>query len=166
MLPLTPVRWWRLLAGPAGSQSFGYDANGNMSSRNGKTLSWTAAQLPKRINYTGSDYAEFDYGPDRQRIRQVARTGGTTVTTWYIGPHFEVQVSGGNRRYQSNIFVNGEAILSQVEQSNPLTFDAYFVHRDHQGSVDALSRFVGCRPAADRAALRCLRQAAQCRLDG
>lgn len=132
--------------GPAGSQSFGYDANGNMTSRNGKTLSWTAAQLPKRINHTGSDYAEFEYGPDRQRIRQIARTGGATVTTWYIGPHFEVQQSGSNRRYQSNIVVNGEMILSQVEQSSPLTFDAYFVHRDHQGSVDALSRFVGTGP--------------------
>ena len=132
--------------GPAGSLDFGYDANGNMTSRNGKTLSWTAAQLPKRINYGASDYAEFDYGPDRQRIRQVARTGGSTVTTWYIGPHFEVQQSGTNRRYQSNIIVNGEAILSQVEQSNPLSFDAYFIHRDHQGSVDALSRFVGTGP--------------------
>lgn len=132
--------------GPAGTQSFGYDANGNMTSRNGKTLSWTAAQLPKRINHTGSDYAEFDYGPDRQRIRQIARTGGTTVTTWYIGPHFEVQQSGSNRRYQSNILVNGEAILSQVEQSNPLTFNAYFLHRDHQGSVDAMTRFVGTGP--------------------
>jgi RHS repeat-associated protein len=132
--------------GPAGNQSFGYDANGNMTSRNGQTLSWTAAQLPKRINHTGADHAEFEYGPDRQRVRQIARTGGNTVTTYYIGPHFEVQVSGTNRRYQSNIFVNGEAILSQVEQSNPLTFDAYFVHRDHQGSVDALSRFVGAGP--------------------
>lgn len=132
--------------GPAGTQNFGYDANGNMSSRNGMTLSWTAAQLPKRINHTGADYAEFEYGPDRQRVRQIARTAGSTVTTYYIGPHFEVQLSGSNRRYQSNIFVNGEAILSQVEQSNPLTFDAYFVHRDHQGSVDALSRFVGSGP--------------------
>jgi RHS repeat-associated protein len=132
--------------GPAGTQSFGYDANGNMSSRNGMTLSWTAAQLPKRINHAGSDYVEFEYGPDRHRVRQIARTGGNTVTTYYIGPHFEVQQSGSNRRYQSNIFVNGEAILAQVEQSNPLTLDAYFLHRDHQGSVDSLSRFVGSGP--------------------
>jgi hypothetical protein len=69
--------------GPAGTQSFGYDTNGNMTSRNGQALSWTAGQLPKRINHTGSDYAEFDYGPDRQRIRQIARTGATSVTTWY-----------------------------------------------------------------------------------
>lgn len=129
--------------GPAGSLGFGYDANGNMSSRNGKALSWTAAQLPKRINYGGSDFSEFDYGPDRQRIRQVARTGSSTVTTYYIGPHFEVEVNGSNRRYRSNILVNGEAVVSQVEQANPLSFDAYFMHRDHQGSVDALSRFVG-----------------------
>ena len=90
-----------------------------------------------------ADFAEFAYGPDRQRVRQIARTGAATVTTWYIGPHFEVEVSGSQRRYRSTVFANGEAIYSQVEQTSPATFDAYFLHRDHQGSVDTLSRVVG-----------------------
>ena len=54
-----------------------------------------------------------------------------------------MEVSGTQRRYRSTVFANGEAVYSQVEQSSPATFDAYFLHRDHQGSVDVLSRVVG-----------------------
>lgn len=129
--------------GPAGSRSYAYDANGNMSARAGKPITWHPFPLPKRIEYGAGDYAEFDYGPDRQRIRQVAKTGGGLVTTWYIGPHFEVEISGAQRRYRSTVFANGEAVYSQVEQSSPSAFDAYLIHRDHQGSVDVLSRVVG-----------------------
>ncbi len=129
--------------GPAGSRSYAYDANGNMSARAGKPITWHPFPLPKRIEHGTGDYAEFDYGPDRQRIRQVARTGGASVTTWYIGPHFEVEVRGTQRRYRSTVFANGEAVYSQVEQSNPSVFDAYLLHRDHQGSVDVLSRVIG-----------------------
>ncbi|MBL8201374.1 MAG: VCBS repeat-containing protein [Chromatiales bacterium] len=129
--------------GPAGSRSYAYDANGNMTARAGKPITWHPFPLPKRIDYGMGDYAEFDYGPDRQRIRQVAKTGSSSVTTWYIGPHFEVEVSGTQRRYRSTVFANGEAVYSQVEQTSPSAFDAYFLHRDHQGSVDVLSRVIG-----------------------
>ncbi len=129
--------------GPAGSRSYAYDINGNMSARQGKTISWHPFPLPKRIDYGATNFSEFSYGPDRQRIRQIARTGAATLTTWYIGPHFEVEVNGTQRRYRSTVFASGEAIYSQVEQASPATLDAYFLHRDHQGSVDTLSRVVG-----------------------
>ncbi|MEO7386406.1 MAG: FG-GAP-like repeat-containing protein [Gammaproteobacteria bacterium] len=129
--------------GPAGSRSYAYDTNGNMSSRAGKLVTWHPFPLPKRIDYGAGDYAEFAYGPDRQRVRQVARTGSGTVTTWYVGPHFEVQINGGRKQYRSTVFARGEAIYSQVEQDSPAALDAYFLHRDHQGSVDTLSRVVG-----------------------
>ena len=129
--------------GPAGSRSYNYNANGNMAARDGKTITWHPFPLPKRIDYGALDFAEFAYGPDRQRIRQIARTGANTVTTWYIGPHFEVEVNGTQRRYRSTVFANGEAIYSLVEQSSPVTYEGYFLHRDHQGSVDTLTRAVG-----------------------
>ncbi len=129
--------------GPAGSRSYAYDANGNMAARQGKAISWHPFPLPRRVDYGAGDFAEFNYGPDRQRIRQVAKTGSTTVTTWYVGPHFEVEVNGTQRRFRATVFANGEAIYSQVEQNTPALFDGYFLHRDHQGSVDTLSRVVG-----------------------
>ena len=129
--------------GPAGSRAYSHDANGNMIRRNGKAITWHPFPQPKRIEYGSADYAEFTYGPDRQRIKQVAKTGAATVTTLYIGPHFEVEIRGTQRRYRSTVFANGEAIYSQVEQDSPAAMDAYFLHRDHQGSVDTLSRVIG-----------------------
>jgi RHS repeat-associated protein len=129
--------------GPAGSQTYAYDANGNMSARQGKTISWYPFNLPKRINRGTADYAEFSYGPDRQRIRQISRAGASTVTTWYVGPHFEVEVDGSQRRYRSTVFANGEAVYSQVEREGQPFFSGYFLHRDHQGSVDTLSLVYG-----------------------
>jgi RHS repeat-associated protein len=41
------------------------------------------------------------------------------------------------------VFANGEAFYSQVEQDTPASVDAYFVHRDHQGSIDTLTRVIG-----------------------
>ena len=129
--------------GPAGSRNYAYDTNGNMSAREGNTISWYPFQLPKRIDRGTSDYAEFSYGPDRQRIRQISRTGSSTVTTWYIGPHFEVEVNGSQRRYRSTVFANGEAIYSHLERDGQPFFSGYFLHRDHQGSVDTLSLVYG-----------------------
>jgi RHS repeat-associated protein len=129
--------------GPRGTQSFGYDANGNMVSRNGRPITWTPFHQPLRIDHGAGDYAEFGYGPGRQRVRQVARTGGTIATTHYVGPHFEVEIRGTSRRYRSSVFANGEAFYMQVEQDSPASFEGYFVHRDHQGSVDTLTRVVG-----------------------
>jgi len=135
-------------SGPAGNQIFAYDANGNMSVRHGKAISWYPFQLPKRIDRGAADFAEFSYGPDRQRIRQVARTGASTVTTWYIGPHFEVEFDGSQRRYRSTVFAGGEAVYSQIEREGQPFFSGYFLHRDHQGSVDTLSLVYGSgRPA-------------------
>jgi len=54
-----------------------------------------------------------------------------------------VEIRGTTRRYRSSVFANGEAFYSQVEQDSPASVDAYFIHRDHQGSVDTLTRVIG-----------------------
>src|SRR5262249_5854810 len=83
--------------------SFGYDANGNMTSDRGSTVEWTSYNYPSCIRTgatctgTSTDYAAFSYTPDRQYWRQVsnyASTGGATTT--YIGGLLEkVDTSAG-----------------------------------------------------------------------
>jgi RHS repeat-associated protein len=127
--------------GPRGTMSFGYDANGNMTSRNGTTLAWTSFNLPKQIT-AGTDYAKFAYSPGRSRIKQEIRTGGVTKTLHYVGPHFEVEIQGSVKRYRSNAFAGGRLVFSQVEVSSG-GLEGYFVLHDHQGSVDKLKRASG-----------------------
>jgi RHS repeat-associated protein len=127
--------------GPRGTMTFAYDANGNMTGRNGATLTWTSYNLPKQVGY-GADYSRFTYGPGRGRIRQESKAGAITKTTHYVGPHFEVETQGSTRRYRANVFAYGRAVYSQVETS-PSGLEAYYVLHDHLGSVDRLARAVG-----------------------
>lgn len=135
-----------IAGGPRGTQAFAYDENGSMIQRNGKAITWYPFQLPRRVDHGAGNHSEFAYGPDRARLRQVTKTGTSTLTTWYVGPHFEVEQTGGSRRYRSTVFANGEAIYSQVEGESPARYDGYFLHRDHLGSVTTLSRMVGTGP--------------------
>ncbi len=127
--------------GPRGTMTFGYDARGNMTQRNGATIAWTSFNLPKQVN-AGGDYARFTYGPARQRIKQETRTGGAIRTTHYLGPHFEVEIQGSTRRFRSSVFAYGRAVYSQVE-TTPNGLEAYYLLHDHQGSVDRLVRAAG-----------------------
>lgn len=130
-----------IAGGPRGTMSFGYDANGNMINRNGAAIVWTSYNLPRQIN-AGADYARFTYGPSRARVRQEVKTGGVTKTIHYVGPHFEVEMQGSQRRYRTNVFAHGRAVYSQLE-TTPNGLEAYYVLHDHLGSVDRLARAVG-----------------------
>lgn len=127
--------------GPRGAMGFAYDANGNMTNRNGTSLTWTSYNLPRQIS-RGADFARFSYGPDRARISQETRTGSSQKTIHYVGPHFEVETEGSTRRYRATVFAHGRAVYSQVE-STPNGLEAYYVLHDHAGSVDRLVRAVG-----------------------
>jgi hypothetical protein len=58
----------------AGSASYGYDANGNMTSRGGSTIGYTSYNLPNVIT-AGSNSSTLSYGAYRSRYRQAAVTG-------------------------------------------------------------------------------------------
>lgn len=127
--------------GAEGILTFEYDANGNMTSRGGNSITWTSFNLPRQVA-TGGNYARFTYGPARNRIRQDLKAGGVEKTIHYVGPHFEVEIQGGTRRYRSNVFAHGRAVFSQVESSAG-GIESYYVLHDHQGSVDRLLRAAG-----------------------
>ncbi len=81
----------------AGSNPFAYDANGNVTTRNGSAVEWYSYNLPKRINSGTSNTSHFFYGPDRARWR------------WF---------SRGNRRkaiYSSSAMIEGEAMLPRAK---------------------------------------------------
>lgn len=140
--------------GPRAAQTFTYDANGNMTSRAGAAISWTSYNLPKQVNATSTncsaDCAIFAYGPSRQRVKQVRRTGNAVTVISYISPFFEVESSGGKVTYRSHVFANGEIVYTQTE-STDWSLAGYYVLRDHQHSVDRLVRAAGAD--ADRFAM-------------
>jgi YD repeat-containing protein len=68
----------------AGGVAYAYNANGRMTSRGGSSISWFSYDLPKKID-SGSESAEFAYGVDRARYKQIERTGSTVNATLRAG---------------------------------------------------------------------------------
>ena len=114
-----------------------YDANGNMSSRAGSSVTWSSYNLPTTINGSGVS-AAFSYGPDRQRKQQTstyASEGDTgTETTIYVAGLFEVEtLSSSQTHYKHFITVpsNTHIIYDLQSVSGPQTT---YVTADHLGS--------------------------------
>lgn len=128
----------------AGTNSYSYDADGNMTLKNGDAITWYSYNLPNRIN-KGSNYAQFSYGAGRQRYKQVAvsATGGNlpagTETTLYVGSLFEqVTKPSGVIEYKHYLMAGKEPIAIKTIRSNSAN-DVRYLHKDHLGSVDAIT---------------------------
>jgi RHS repeat-associated protein len=115
------------------SNTYAYDLNGNMTNRDGDTITWYSHNLPKRINY-GPSYSDFWYGPDRARYKQLT---SSNIETHYLGAHFERENRDGLLIYRHNILAGGQAVAQYERRSDGDRI--YYLHRDHQGSVVATS---------------------------
>jgi RHS repeat-associated protein len=129
----------------AGSHSYTYDANGNMKTRDGSSLTWTSYNLPSLINQ-GSNSSQLFYGASRARYKQVTTTasGGNlpagTETTVYVGNGMLEKVTkpGGVVEYKHYIFGGKELVAIRTLRSNSVN-DTRYLHLDHLGGVDTIT---------------------------
>lgn len=132
----------------AGSNTYGYDANGNMNQRNGSAISWYSYNLPNRID-KGSSYSQFFYDAGRSRYKQIAVTaaGGPlparTETTVYVDGLFEkVTKPSGVTEYKHYIMAGAETVALRTLRTNSAD-DTRYLHKDHLGSVDVITNDSG-----------------------
>ncbi len=117
------------------SETFGYDANGNLTKRNGKSLTWRSYNLPSLINVTGYS-ASFSYTPDRQRWRQQSGYASGNETTIYVGGQLEKLSTPVRTSWKHRIPTpSGEV---QVIRRSDGTSETLYLASDHLGSVDAV----------------------------
>jgi RHS repeat-associated protein len=120
----------------AGPHRYGYDANGNMSSRNGASVGWTSYNLPNVIALSGGNTSSFAYGPDRQRWRQVATTAGSTETTIYVGGLMEKVTRGTLTSWKHYVQSPEGSVALHLRYSNGSTPATYLLTQDVLGSTD------------------------------
>ncbi len=113
--------------------SYGYDANGNMTSRVVDDVSYilTYDEENRLISVTGGVTVTFTYDGDGNRVRK--EVGG--VVTHYPGRHYEAALGSGFTKYY---FADGQLVT--LERS-PEYGDAYgrrYVFRDHLGSTSII----------------------------
>lgn len=118
----------------AGSWSMTYDANGNMITRAGGSITWKSYNLPATINYN-SNSTNFQYDANHQRWKQVANYAGTTETTHYIGGLLEVMTLGSNPTEYRHQIPAGSSIAVYTRRTDGST-GTYYATSDHLGSSD------------------------------
>ena len=119
-----------------------YDANGNMTSGDGRTVTYSAFDKPTHI-VKGSNTTTISYGPDRARFKRVdVATGGTTVTVYVGGKAFEkISRPGGNIERKHHI--GGFAVVTEIDDGSTTTTQTDYLLRDHLGSVDVITDELG-----------------------
>jgi len=119
------------------TDDYGYDANGNMTSRLGSSLSWYSYDLPNSLTQGSSYSSQFAYTPDRRRWQQVATYGAITETTIYLGGILEKVTRGGVTEYKHYIPAGRSSTALHTRRSNG-TSATYYLTRDHLGSGTAV----------------------------
>jgi RHS repeat-associated protein len=123
--------------GPLGNQSYAYDANGNMTSGGGRTLTWTSFNQVRSVT-KGSYSSTFSFGANRERVKQVSHLG----TTIYVGALYEKFTQGSAFEHKHYIYAPTGRVAVHTERSD-LTQDLRYFHSDGLGSITAVSNEFG-----------------------
>ncbi|MBV1909340.1 MAG: VCBS repeat-containing protein [Kangiellaceae bacterium] len=123
-----------------GTVTYAYDLNGNMTSGDGRTLSYNVFNKPLSIE-KGGIASNFSYGANQMRYKQV-KTGlpDGTETTIYIDKAYEEITQDGVTKKRSYL---GDAILTETIGGADAGYKIGFVHRDRLGSVVTITDHAG-----------------------
>ena len=115
-----------------------------MTSGAGRTITWTSYNMPSQIT-SGSNTDIYQYSPEHQRTRETHQDG-TYLLFFGLGsgePHFELQVgSNGVYNYRYYLDVSSGA-AGMVIQNQTGGLSTNYFHRDHLGSVTAVTNDSG-----------------------
>ena len=123
----------------AGGNTYAYDANGNNTGGDGRTISYTVFDKPDSI-IRGSDSITFEYGPNRARYKRVdAETGNNPRTTLYIGS-VEI-ITRPDGKEERKRYIAGIAIETSEYESNGTRNSRVmeYLFKDHLGSLDVIT---------------------------
>ena len=121
--------------------TYAYDSNGNLTSGDGRTLSYTSFDKPHTITKGTGQSVQFAYDGERARYKRSVTTGtGTsavTTTTYYVG-NVEIRNVTGGKQYTR--YVEGHAIVKLTRNDTSRTaISTDYLITDHLGSIDAIA---------------------------
>jgi RHS repeat-associated protein len=126
-----------------GTNVYCYDANGNMVSRSGASVTWSTFNYPTTINQAGGNTSTFYYGAKRNTYRQVSVDAGVTENRVTIGDGaFERLIRGSQTEYRHFVSVNSR-VVAIVKRSSQTGNKKFYPHADHLGSVDVTTDETG-----------------------
>jgi RHS repeat-associated protein len=121
--------------GPRTRTKYAYDANGNVTSRNGRFTGWTSYNYPDNVS-TATESALFNYGPNRQRWSMVYNGPAGQEITYYATPLYETMFAGGLSTNRHYIYAGGRPVVEVSTYNGVVTVRSLLV--DHQGSISSV----------------------------
>lgn len=129
--------------------SYQYDANGNLKTGAGRTVSWTAANMVNTVG-AGTVQLAFHYSPERERYEEIySRNGAVQRTTVYAaaaaggGLFFEEETGPAGTKLKHYVRAGGATVAMIQCTATPCTTVAntttQYWHEDHLGSVSAVT---------------------------
>jgi RHS repeat-associated protein len=125
--------------------TFSYDANGNMTSGDGRTVSFDARDRPVQV-VMGTTTSDFDYAPSGGRyLQKVTRMPGDAFgpkTVYYVDKDYELTVWGPGStspyELEERTFIGGSvAVLTTQTAAGVKDREVRYQHVDRLGSVEA-----------------------------
>lgn len=120
----------------AGSNVYTYDANGNMDSRPGATITWYSDNSVKKITQ-GAITSEFWYSPHGERFKQHAAFTAGTETTYYIGGVMEKAIVASGTAYRHYIGAGSNMVVHTRWSTG--ANQTFYATTDHQGSNSSIT---------------------------
>ncbi len=117
--------------------SYGYDANGNITSGDGRSITYSAFDKPIRMTKDGN-VVDITYGSDQMRIKRVDNNSTTTV---YVAGIYEKIIEGSLTKHLH--YVGDIAIHVWEEENSSIDSYTHYLHHDHIGSIVAKSNEAG-----------------------
>ena len=115
------------------TQSYQYDANGNMTQGRGRDITYGHFDKPTLISNTAGTTA-FAYDLSRKRYKRETTENSVTTKTYYVGNVEFV--------YKDNVYSETRRYLPDAIQTQYVSTGASqtrYLHKDHLGSIDSMT---------------------------
>lgn len=128
--------------------TYAYDANGNMTAGDGRTITYATFDLPTTIikgNSTDNFTSHISYGPDRNRywrqdVTKVNDSVTATTTTVQVDGLYE-KITKPNSDVEEKHYLGNFAVVTITNRtsSSAGTTSTRYLHQDHLGSLTAIT---------------------------